>query len=378
MSQDTGSQKPEAQQEAPAGKPQQGSQTPPKSLKPQGKAKASKSQKPASQGKEAQQEASKPQIQTLDNEAELLAILNQAMGSPEAQQEAPEAQQGSQEAQQEASQGKAEAKAKAEAQKMAKAQQGTKARLNQITTIFQNLTHLADSGASIAKARLTPEAQQTCKVASLASLKEQGKKALESAQEASQDAGQAQNSQTAREAQKKAQEAYKVISGAYKEAQKIDHAIARAKARADKEAQQAAQKKAREDEKKAKLESLLAEAESILAEQKALLSGADEYAGNKIVDVPLNQKHADMLNLIANGLWAEYDSQGNLQIIPAAIDLPSKPQKALMQQVIDMGYAAQQESGYILTEAGLTLFETSLDEVKSNFANWLAQGKKAS
>lgn len=324
-----------------------------------GQGKQTRASKPkAGQGKAQKQGQPVATIEV--DSSELLNALEEAMGQPEA---------GPEETQPEA---EATKQAKAEAAKIHKALLFVRAQHDKASTMQVNLAHVCTGTQAKAKARLTEETQQACNIAKLDELLNAGKTALNQAQQALDQAISAQSSTEANEARKQAKLAVSDISQAYKEAGKIARAADRAIAKQEKQAKAAAAKAQKQQEK---TDQLLTEAQALkqaLDQEIAMLSGQGQHQGNRIIDVELNQAHADVLNLIADGLWAEMTKAG-ISIIPAQVNLSTARLKALMNQVIDMGYAAESGDGYILTDSGLALFETNLEEVKANFAQMLQQ-----
>jgi len=96
--------------------------------------------------------------------------------------------------------------------------------------------------------------------------------------------------------------------------------------------------------------------------------------GNEIIKTDLPQTHADVLNLIAEGLSASVStkgkSKGDVIIASARIDLANLKKKhaEALQSLITKDYVSMtQPDYYMLTDKGLAVFGLTLQQVKDNY-----------
>lgn len=273
----------------------------------------------------------------------------------------------------ESSQDDSQGISKTEARKISQAQKTTNSKTHEVNQAMSQGQGILDYAVSKA-VKLTPDQQAKTGMNDLNGLLATIQTAQKTAQTAQKQASQAEAYSQAAEARESAKKARSEAYQALKKARQIARAIDRAIARADKQAKKQAEKARKQQEKINQALSKASKAKQAIEEYESMLqSQAETSQGNKVIDVDMNQALADMLNMVADSLWAEFDSQGNVHIIPADITLTTARQQALMSQVIDMGYIVQTESGYTFTESGLALFKTDWQEVKANFAQMLGQ-----
>lgn len=114
------------------------------------------------------------------------------------------------------------------------------------------------------------------------------------------------------------------------------------------------------------------------AVQKIQVPTTPEYkAGNEIIQTDLPQTHADVFNLIADGLTGDLKGKGKSQkviIHPCPIDLAklSKVQTKALESLITNGYVVMESDGlYTFTDKGLNVVGLTWDDVQANYLNTL-------